>query len=281
MNLNASIAAMDIDGNPANQPDLDPTQVYFIGHSLGGVNGIPFIATNNDSEVQDATLGNAALNNLAAASLLNTGGGVPKLLENSPNTSFGAAAVLPGLASASDGLLVQGSSALESYFSVLQGSVDSGDSMNFADSLSDGGTGILLAEIIGNGSGNAPDNTIPNAADTRWGENNGPLDTTTTAGFVIKSLPAPLAGTEPLIHQFGASPIALDAPGGDKLIVVSRFTEGLHGTPVSAGSVDGDSQAVFLEMVSQTAQMFGTQGTGILSLNSGIINSDPVVPNDD
>ena len=293
MNLNASIGCIDIDND--NVPlwdagtqtclgtsDFNLSQVYFMGHSLGGIDGIPYLATVNNPEVQfnggANILGNPALNMISAGSLLNTGGGVPKLLENSPNTTFGAAAILPGLDAVSDGVLVQGSSSLEIYFSVLQGVLDSTDSMNFASSLSDKSTGILLTEIVGNAD-NPSDDTIPNAADTRWGADNGPLNETTDAGFQISSLPAPLAGTEPLIYQFGAEPIALDAPGGDKLVVVSRFTEGLHGTPVSAGSVPGDSEAVFLEMVSETAQLFGTGGTGIVSLNTDIIEDDtPELP---
>ena len=282
MNLNASIATMDVDGD--GNPDFDPTRVYFMGHSLGGIDGIPYLATVNNAEVQyDMTtsiLGNPELKMITAASLLNTGGGVPKLLENSPNTTFGAAAILPGLDAVSDGVLVQGSSSLEIYFSVLQGVLDSGDSMNFASSLSDENTGILLTEIVGNGADIPSDDTIPNAADTRWGEDNGPLNETTDAGFQISSLPAPLAGTEPLIYQFGAEPTAT-ATTGNKLVAITRFTEGLHGTPVSAGQVEGDSAAVFDEMVSETVQFFATGGTAIPAINESIINSDPVDPVDE
>lgn len=48
LNLNASISQMDIDGDANNGPDLDVSRVYFVGHSLGGINGIPFVSINNE-----------------------------------------------------------------------------------------------------------------------------------------------------------------------------------------------------------------------------------------
>lgn len=239
LNLNASLANMDIDGDPNNGPDLDVSRVYFIGHSLGGVNGIPFVSVNNAVEGSGV---NANLPKIQAAAILNSGGNVTRLLENSPSPSFGAPAILQGLKSASDGVLVQGSSALETYFAVLQGLVDSTDPVNFGKSLS--GSNILLTEIVGDAS-NPSDQTIPNAADADlYGQ--GPLDLTLSNGFEINSLPAPLAGTEPTIAQFGAKPTA-----DGSLPAVTRFTEGTHGTPVSA-----DNEAVFKEMVSEVAQLF-------------------------
>ncbi len=279
MNLNASLATMDIDGDGV-VPDLDVSKVYFIGHSLGGVDGIPYVAVNNDSSVatSNATISaisggamKSPLNKIVAASLLNTGGGIMKLLENSPNTSFGAAAILPGLSAASNGVLVQGTSSLEKYFSVFQGLLDSGDAMTFASKLSDKNTGILLTEIVGSTeTGKAAEDTIPNGADTKWGANNGPLSMVTSTGFTIKSLPAPLGGTEPLVDQFKATKTA-SATAGPKGVAVTRFVEGQHGTPVSAGSREGDSSAVFLEMVKQTAILFGFDGAAVSISNTAIV----------
>lgn len=241
LNLNASLADMDIDGDPSNGPDLDTSRVYFIGHSLGGVNGIPFVAVNNAVQGEGV---NASLPKIQAAAILNSGGNVTRLLENSPSTSFGAPAILQGLKKASDGVLVQGTSALETYFAVLQGLVDSTDPVNFGASLSS--SNLLLTEIVGDAS-NPSDQTIPNAADADlYGK--GPLDLILSNGFEIHSLPAPLAGTEPTIAQIGAKPTA-----DGTLPAVTRFTEGTHGTPVSV-----DNVAVFQEMVSEVAQLFST-----------------------
>ena len=259
LNLNASIVDLDIDGDSGNGPDLDPSRVYFVGHSLGGVNGLPFVSVNNSVAGDTGTV-SENLPPIQAAAMLNSGGGVTKLLENSPSTSFGAPAILAGLKGASDGVLVQGSSALETYFAVLQGLIDSTDPVNFGDSLSS--FNILLTEIVGDGTSNNPsDQTIPNAADADlYGQ--GPLELTLNNGFMIDSLPAPLAGTEPLIAQIGAEPTA-----SGTLPAVTRFTEGSHGTPVSA-----DNSAVFQEMVDQIAELF-TSGT-ISVTNTTIVESN-------
>lgn len=241
LNLNASIEGMDIDGI-ANGPDLDPSRVYFVGHSLGGVNGLPFVSINN-TVAGDAGTVSENLPQIQAAAILNSGGGITKLLENSPNTNFGAPRILAGLEAASDGVLVQGSSALETYFQVLQGLLDSTDPVNFGASLSQ--ADLLLTEIVGDGAGNLPDQTIPNAADAELYDQ-GPLELTLPSGFEIDSLPAPLAGTEPTIAQIEAKPTSEGT-----LPAVTRFTEGSHGTPVSA-----DNPAVFQEMVDQISELF-------------------------
>lgn len=123
MNLNASIDKMDVDGN-GTADDLDPSKVYFVGHSLGGIIGTTFIAVNNDPMVQ--TL-NGNLPEIKAAILGNAGGGVVKLLENSPTIG---SKVLPGLKAAAG--LDQGSADIEKFFGVMQAMVDSADPINFA-----------------------------------------------------------------------------------------------------------------------------------------------------
>jgi len=286
MNLNASLGCMDIDGDDVpswdagtqtctGAPDLDTTKIYFIGHSLGGVDGIPFVATNNNSDVladgSNDTVSNTALPQVIAASLLNTGGGLAKFTENSQSTSFGAPVILQGLAASG---LTQGTSDFESYMKVFQGVLDSSESMTFSDPLSDTDTGILVTEIIGDGADNPSDLTFPNGADTIWGDDNGPLQTTLDNGFVINSLPAPLTGTEPMIDQLGAVKTADIVVDGNPVIAVTRFTEGAHGNPISAGNTDAEefsSAAVFTEMVIETATIFATGGTSVSVVNSAIV----------
>lgn len=124
LNLNASIAKMDVDGKE-NGPDLDGKNVYFIGHSLGSIIGTTFVAVNNHPEVQ---FYNSNLPEIKAAILANGGGGVVKLLENSPG--IGAAKILPGLKAAAG--LEQGSDSMEKFFGIMQAMVDSVDPINFA-----------------------------------------------------------------------------------------------------------------------------------------------------
>ena len=271
LNLNASLATMDIDGDGVAN-DIDPDRVYLIGHSLGAISGIPFIAVNNDPAIQDSPFN--ALPEVHAAALLNTGGGLPRLLVNS---SSNAPTILQGLAAASDEL-TQGRSGLETYLNVFQGILDSVDAMSFAADLSaaNSDTGILLTEIVGDGTAdNPPDLTIPNAADTRWGEDKGPLRMVLDSGFVIEPFPAPLAGTEPLVGQFGAVATA-DAGGADPAIMVTRFTDGSHGTPIAGSNTDADpytSGAVFFEMVREIVTFFALDGVvpGSIVTDSSVV----------
>ncbi|MFL0798828.1 MAG: MECDP-synthase [Agarilytica sp.] len=248
LNVAASLGSMDLDDD--GLPDFDTDNVYFIGHSLGAIDGLPFVAVNNSDEVQNSIFTSQPF--IKAAVGLNTGGGVIRLLTNSP--SF-APSILGGLAAASDAL-TQGNSGLESYLNVFQGIMDSADVMNFASTLSDANstTGVLLTEIIGN-STNPTDQTIPNGADTIWGTS--PLQLTVPdTGFVIDGFPAPLAGTEPLVAQFGAqSSASITADGEDAEVIVSRFSDGTHGTPASA-----DNETVFAEFVSQIFQFLNADG---------------------
>ena len=248
LNLNASISSMDVDGDGIAN-DLDANNVYFIGHSLGAIDGIPFVAINNDPSVQASPFSDLPF--IKAGAFLNTGSAPPTLLTNSGSYS---PTILGGLSAASSEL-EQGKSGLESYLSVFQGLLDSVDPINFASSLSDprSSTGILLTEIIGDGTASAPrDQTIPNAAHEMWGV--APLG---------NNLPSVFAGTEPLINQFGAVKTADASSDGDAAVIVTRFTEGSHSNPVSAGNTVVDtysSAAVFAEMVAEIVSFFAWEG---------------------
>ncbi|MES2663965.1 MAG: hypothetical protein V4629_11770 [Pseudomonadota bacterium] len=173
MNLAASIATLDIDGDASNGPDLDPTRVYMIGHSMGGINGIPAVAVINSEAVQTANgISNGGnLPFIRAAAFLNTGGHAAKLLENSPSTLFGASAILRGLAinsldeDSGEYLLKQGSSNLEKYFYSIQSHLDHSDPINFIPLLADTNTGLYFSEMIGDGTAGSSDQTIKNGAD--------------------------------------------------------------------------------------------------------------------
>lgn len=174
-----------------------------------------------------------------AASLLTPGGGIVRLLENSPTF---APAILGGLNVAAG--LEQGDANLETYFNVLQAALDTVDPINFSDNHLRAGTGVLLSEVLG-------DNVIPNSAGQ--GETLG-------AAFI-----APLAGTEPLAVTLNAS-VATTAGTSYSLPAITRYTEGTHGTPVSADNGD-----VFSEMVAQTVGMILSSGASTTPANSSVI----------
>ncbi|EMP56986.1 hypothetical protein MSNKSG1_02966 [Marinobacter santoriniensis NKSG1] len=232
MNLRASLDGLTIARPAANNPTYTiPASLpkYFVGHSLGTITGIPYLAAVNANQTAalDAT---ATDNDITAASLLTPGGGITRLLENSPTF---APTILLGLQNAAG--LEQGDANLETYFNVLQGALDTADPINFVDNLSVDGTPILLSEIVG-------DQVIPNAADdAEWGipPLNGVYDAEVngqTVPVMVNSFNAPLAGGEPLTLG---------------LTNITRYNSGNHGTPVSA-----DDATVFGGMVTGTVGLF-------------------------
>src|SRR5690554_1742496 len=176
MNLNASIADMDIDGEGVTG-DLDSNKVYFIGHSLGGIIGTTFVAVNNDPEVQAF---NGNLPKIQAAILGNAGGGVVKLLENSP--SIGGAKILPGLQAAAG--LEQGSADIEKFFGVMQAMVDSADPINFVSAPHMQNLPILSYTAV-------DDLVVPNTAETA----------------TVDTAKSYLSGTDPLVKALGITEV--------------------------------------------------------------------------
>lgn len=239
MNLRASLSDITLPCGSSCAINLAGKPVYFVGHSLGTITGTPFLASVNANQLPltwyDGTSGNpipSTFNDIKAASLLTPGGGITRLLENSP--SF-APRILLGLQQAAG--LKQGDANLETYFNIFQTAVDTADPINFVDNLSASSDKILLSEVVG-------DTVIPNAADEQeWGipALSGVYNAIIggqTIPVSVDSFNAPLAGGEPL--TLGLSKIV-------------RYTnEGAsHGTPVST-----QPAAVFGGMVTGTVTLF-------------------------
>ena len=217
------------------------TPVYFVGHSLGTITGMPFMASVNEDSIGNTIFldetGSAALpsgfNNIAGANMLTPGGGVVRMLENSP--AF-APKILFGLQNV-NAAVVQGSSSLETFLNVLQATIDTADPINFIDQLSGEGAPVIsLSEVIG-------DTVIPNAADEAiWGvpaldATLPPEVTGLPVSITINSFDAPLAGTKPLGLE-GAQ--------------ILSFSDATHSTPISV-----DNEDVFTEMVGAALTTFG------------------------
>ena len=221
------------------------TPVYFVGHSLGTITGMPFMASVNEDSIGNTIFldetGSAALpsgfNNIAGANMLTPGGGVVRMLENSP--AF-APKILFGLQNV-NAAVVQGSSSLETFLNVLQATIDTADPINFIDQLSGEGAPVIsLSEVIG-------DTVIPNAADEAiWGvpaldATLPPEVTGLPVSITINSFDAPLAGTKPLGLE-GAQ--------------ILSFSDATHSTPISV-----DNEDVFTEMVGAALTTFGWEPT--------------------
>lgn len=109
LQLNASLGALNLDGNAAT--NVDTSQVGFIGHSLGGIAGGTLAGV-------DTTIG--------PYSLANPGGGIAKLLDGSLN--FGPV-VAAGLAAAG---FNEGGDTFETFLRFAQLVADDGDPINYA-----------------------------------------------------------------------------------------------------------------------------------------------------
>ncbi|MCG2581094.1 MAG: hypothetical protein KA296_09485 [Marinobacter sp.] len=262
LNINALLPAIEeainqcqTNGDCANGITMNTDRVYFISHSLSGMGGVPYPVINNLA-AQD----NPDLNPILASVMFNTGGQFTRLAENSRETI--APALLPALDAASGGLLAQGRTELNIYFNVFQALLDSTDPVAFAPLFQESGNeATLLTSIVGiEGDADRPsDGTIPNAADDQLYDM-GPLQLVTDIGFEINSEPAPLAGTDPVARFMGA--VSIDNGDGTDdgtRPVITRYLEGSHGNPISAGQKGADafsSRAVFDEMTAQLVALF-------------------------
>lgn len=246
INLRASLAAGVEIATGINIPAATNTNTYFVGHSLGTITGTPFVASINANQTAGVNPA-VASNDIAAASMLTPGGGVVRLLENSPTF---APRVLLGLQQSAG--LEQGDANLETYFNVFQATIDTADPINFVDNLTASGTPVLFSEVEG-------DTVIPNAADlAQWGI--GPLDATIPASatglpvnVTVDSFSAPLAGTDPLSLGFADG---VDDPLFKKYLQADYpAAEGesalSHKTPISASPA-----TAFSMMVMETIGIF-------------------------
>ncbi len=188
-----ALGSMDYDGGGA---DFNTGQVYFVGHSLGGMVGLVFAALE------------PGLRDMVVAM---PGGGIAKLLDGSAR--FGPV-IAAGLAGAG---VVKGSADYESFMAAAQTLIDSGDPINYTQAShpardAASGRGVLMFEIVGDGEGNLPDQVIPNN-----------VMALAPAGTV----PAPLSGSDPLATALGLTP-ASNSETGSNLKRVIRFTAGDH-----------------------------------------------------
>ena len=241
LNLNASLPSLndlDLDGNEVSD-DVDVgggSKLFFAGHSLGGIVGTTFVSIANGA-AQDETLGNSNINKITAAALITPGGGVAKLLENSPQIS---PTVLGGLARSG---LTQGTRELELFLNVAQASIDSAEPLNFAASLA-ATTPVYINEVYGDGTDKrTQDQTVPVAADEAYGEMLNSIEGYTSPLGLAK--PAPLAGTEPLIY-------ALEGAG--ETVEVKRLTSGNHSTVITA-----EPLGAFSEIATDVITFFANQ----------------------
>ncbi|MDF1821861.1 MAG: hypothetical protein P1U64_09820 [Alcanivoracaceae bacterium] len=192
---------------------IDNSTAHFVGVSLGGVVGTPFVALDGAS--------------LATAQLNVTSGGIAKLLDGS--ASF-EPVITSGLYSA--GGIAKPSGDYEGFLIIAQSMIDNTDPINVTGDIVGNGTPILMQEVTGNGDtstcildgDNCPDQTVPNNV---FGSSFGPawgaideivvgLVSPNVVGYQSSFLPGQnflttpvaLAGTDPLAQGTAFLPMA-------------------------------------------------------------------------
>lgn len=255
----------------ASQPQVfDVSKISVQGLSLGGIVGSTlstYASTGLRDPATGASLGNPYAIN--AASLVAPTGGLagsfagsanfgPVLFSNiTASDTFKALVVKANTAgyaedSAEYAALVKAVYAgfIPSFALAIQTAVDSVDPVNHGAKLAALGLPVHLIEVVGDGAGNLPDQTLPNSV----------------AGF-------PLSGTEPFIRSLGLGCVATTSPGSGAV----RFSKGHHSSivnPRETSATDGMALAATTEMQMQVAGFAQSAGMGaatVVVTNSGVI----------
>ena len=245
LNLRASIGSMDLDASGTT--DLSPTDVYFVGHSLGAIDGGVFSAVASGAKTNTGTPLSYD-HSLKGTDLLAPGGGIVRLLENSP--AF-APTILGGLSAAAG--LSLGDQDLETFFNVLQATIDTADPINFADDWQSNGSPVLLTEFLG-------DQVIPNLPY--------PLENTLSK---VKEQMAPLSGTEPLLTWSSSSNLTTSADFSANPVWAVRYTKGTHSTPVVP--LTDDEKEAFAELTAEAVTMILMNGTATQVYDSNTVKT--------
>ena len=137
MTLAKTIPVISFDGDAI--PDFDGSRIGFIGHSLGTITGLPFVATESS---------------VSAAVLNAPGGGIARLLEGSAR--FGPR-IRAGLLAAAG--LRPNTPEFDQYFFAAQTVLDSADPINYGFAAQN--KRFLVQLVVGNGSDVLPDQVVP------------------------------------------------------------------------------------------------------------------------
>ncbi len=275
------LGGADTEGNSIN---IDSSNVHFLGHSLGAITGMNFIALANTSLdpqvdplfavktnslampgvmvanflMESGAFGDVIKSNLAYAASEDFQGYVAQihLSETTPTE-----AELVGYFRAFYALLTSAQQAelgatFTQFAFAAQTVTDAGDPANYAAMMVATNTPTHLIEVVGNGSDNLSDQVIPNTVST-----------------------APFGGTEGAIALLGLPGVSETTQDADSPISGAvRYLFGHHGsildpTPGSRGEAPDAvmTSAATTEMQSQVANFFSSNGHLISVQNDAVV----------
>jgi dienelactone hydrolase len=219
-----AIPNIDFDGN--GTPDFDPNRIHLVGYSLGAIIGT-------------TVLGVTPIPRSSALPMAATG-----LIETFRTSVEYGAVLNAGLAAASGGQIVPGTTLYNTWLRDAQNAVDSADGVNYTGTVTAGGRRIYIGYLVGG---------APNPAGGLWGAD--PTVPIARSEALASALGLPVRGPT-------AGTAAVAAPG-----VQVRFNQGIHN-----GYLDPrPAPAMTLEMQSQIAEFIGNDGTALTVTNPAVI----------
>ncbi|GHG02663.1 VolA/Pla-1 family phospholipase [Thalassotalea marina] len=269
------LQGVDADGNPVN---INSNEVHFLGHSLGAIYGInavtlantplnpaidhKFRFTTNTLAMPGLMLANFGMESPAFASLAKSNltlksseafqGLIAQLYPQGDYTQAELSAtyddfyqnmLTPAQRAELDGVFAQ-------FTLIAQTVTDSGDPVNYVQTLAATQTPTLLFEIVGDGMSNLSDQVVTNTAPQ-----------------------TPLGGTEPAIALLGLPAVSSTSEGSGAV----RFVNGHHGTILdprpNAVSPDAEKSArATQEMQQQFASFLLSKGQMIKVTDTEVIH---------
>ncbi|HBR97349.1 MAG TPA: lipase [Gammaproteobacteria bacterium] len=205
-NLRQAVSDLLVLRNSLSSIDVVPinsAQVGFVGHSLGGIVGTPFLAL-------DTVVG--------PASLAMPGGGIAQMLANS--ASFGPV-INAGLESQG---AAPGSDEYARFLTAAQTVVDSGDPINFAVTAA-AAHPIHLMEVVGGSGGSLPDQVIPNAVATAPLSGTEPMIRVMALPPVVETTGTGAAPVSGAVRFVAGGHASLLSPTDDALTTVEMQTQ--------------------------------------------------------
>ncbi|WP_115718861.1 VolA/Pla-1 family phospholipase [Gallaecimonas mangrovi] len=248
---------------------LDGTDVSYLGLSLGSIIGSEAVAVGNTATVDPSTdTDYSSYFSFNTAALSVPGAGLAGVFAFSPSFAdtvkeglIASSSFQTALAAANTSGLEEGdtgydtlvntvySSFLPEFLFVAQTVIDSADPIAYGSTLADNTPGLLIHEVVGDGTDGSDDQVIPNS--------------NASYGY-------PLSGTDPLVDTIGLANITATVTSSDgttQVSGVSHFNAGAH-TSLLDPSSDSD---VTTEMQSQVASFLASEGLTILVSNSSVL----------